>query len=199
MSYVGCVMVSARVRHARSRCGPKVRPGGARPTHWCGRVGKKLCGELRFPWRALYRERCGLQSQVSRRLAFELACSNTPSRVAGAVAFGRMLAYAALRLPTTSTGTYGTGVLAKSALADIPCIGRVGRYTGPGPRPSRSCPRRRLHFVSALNQPVCAAPARLPRRGMGAPSAARAPRSLPLWGLRTSTLKLDHYVIVLRK
>ena len=47
---------------------------------------------------------------MSRRLAFELACSNTPSRVAGAVAFGRMLAYAALRLPTTSTGTYGTGV-----------------------------------------------------------------------------------------
>ena len=34
----------------------------------------------------------------------------TLSRVAGAVAFGRMLAYAALRLPTTSTGTYGTGV-----------------------------------------------------------------------------------------
>ena len=118
-----------------------------------------MCGELRFPWRALYRERCGLQSQVSRRLAFELACSNTPSRVAGAVAFGRMLAYAALRLPTTSTGTYGTGVLAKSVYADIPVLVGRHRYAGPGPRPSRSCPRRRcLHFVSALNQPVCAAP-----------------------------------------
>ena len=137
MNYVGCVMVSARVRHARSRCGPKVRPGGARPTHWCGRVGKKLCGELRFPWRALCRERCGLQSQVSRRLAFELACSNTPSRVAGAVAFGRMLAYAALRLPTTSTGTYGTGVLAKSVYADIPVLVGRHRYI-PGPALGRA-------------------------------------------------------------
>ena len=53
---------------------------------------------------------------------------------------GRVRPYArlaALRLPTTSTGTYGTGVLAKSVYADFPVLVGRHRYI-PGPALGRA-------------------------------------------------------------